>query len=183
MAAWPDQVFVDGDQLDQVAAGVTPGAGQFAVDYHAQTLTIGSDPYGHNVRASDLDHAFVVGGTVTLRGFGVRRYATPLPQIGTIFFGGSSGGDVVENLVIVDNATQGLGISVQNCVVDHVTTNANGMTGMMANRSDNLTIQNSVLDGNNTEHFNSAPSAGGMKLGRSNGVLIRNNEVSHNLGI
>jgi parallel beta-helix repeat protein len=184
MAAWPDQMFVDGDPIAQVGAGVTPGAGQFAVDYQAQTLTIGSDPTGHSIRASDLQQAFVVAGTVTLRGFGVRRYATSLPQIGTIFFGGTHGGnDVVQNVVIYDNATQGLGIGVPNCVIDHVTTNRNGMTGMMANQADNLTIQNSVLDRNNTEHFNSSPSAGGMKIGRTNGVVIRNNEVEDNLGI
>jgi hypothetical protein len=183
MAAWPDQIFVDGDPLAQVRAGVTPGAGQFAVDYNAHTLTLGSDPTGHAVRASDLSQAFVVAGTVTLRGFGVRRYATSLPQIGTIFFGGSTGGDVVQNVVIYDNATQGLGIGVPNCLIDNVTTNRNGMTGMMANRADNLTIENSVLDRNNTEHFNSAPSAGGMKIGRTNGVVIRNNEVVDNFGI
>jgi parallel beta-helix repeat protein len=183
MAAWPDQMFVDGSQLDQVAAGTTPGPGQFAVDYNADTLTIGSDPSGHSVRASDLEKAFTVAGSVTMRGFGVRRYATPLPDIGTVFLGGSMGGNLLQNLVVEDNATQGVGVSVSRTTVDHVTTNDNGMTGLMANTSNNLVVENSVLDGNNTQHFNSAPSAGGMKIGRTNGVIIKNNEVEHNIGI
>jgi parallel beta-helix repeat protein len=181
MAAHPDQVFLDGASLAQVAAGTTPKAGQFAVDYAAHTITIGSDPTGHALRASDLDHAFVVGGTVTLRGFGVRRYATPLPQIGTVFLGGSVGGNLLQNLDVEDNATQGIGISVQNTTIDHVTTAANGMSGMMANTSNGLVVENSLLTGNNTEHFNSQPSAAGIKIGRSANIVIRNNDVIDNI--
>jgi len=181
MAAHPDQVFMDGAQLAQVAAGTTPKAGQFAVDYTAHTITIGSDPTGHAMRATDLDHLMVVAGSVTLKGFGVRRYATPLPDIGTIFFGGTAGHDTVENVVVQDTATQGIGISVHDVTINHVTSSANGMSGMMANTSDNLLIQNSLVSGNNTEHFNSEPSAAGMKIGRSNGVIIRNNDVLDNI--
>lgn len=182
MAAYPDQVFLDGTQLTQVPAGTTPQPGQFAVDYAAKTITIGSNPAGHELRASDLATAFIVGGQVTLRGFGIRRYATPLPAMGTVFLGGDVGGDVLENLVVEDNATQGVAAGVGNGRFNHLTLANNGLAGFMANRADGTTIENSVLTGNNTQHFNSAPNAAGMKIGRTNGLVVRDNDVTDNPG-
>ncbi|MCW2656634.1 MAG: hypothetical protein JWR06_827 [Jatrophihabitans sp.] len=183
MAAYPDQLFVDGKQLAQVAASSTPGPGQFAVDYSARTLTIGTDPAGHAVRASDLAQAFVVAGRVTLRGIGVRRYATALSQIATVYLGGSLGGDAVENVVVSDNAGQGLSIASPNIVVDHVTAAANGMTGLHSNNGSGSVIENSLITGNNTEHFNPQPASGGIKITRANGFVIRNNDVVGNLAV
>jgi hypothetical protein len=182
LAAAPDQTFVDGQQLQQVLAG--PGPGQFAVNYSSRTITVGSNPNGHAIRASNLTQAIVVSaGNVTLRGFGVRNYATPLPQIGTVFLGGSSGGCAVQNVVIQDNATQGLSIDAPNTMVDHVTATNNGMTGIHANGADHSTVQNSVVTGNNTQHFNPAPSAAGIKFTRLDGFTVRNNDVQNNANV
>jgi parallel beta-helix repeat protein len=183
MAAYPDQMFVDGRQLDQVASSVVPGPGQFAVDYAAKTLTMGSDPTGHEVRASDLAQAFVVAGRVTLRGLGVHRYATSLPQIGTVYFGGTPGFDVAENVVIADNATQGLSMGTHDVVVSHVTAINNGMTGIHSNNGTGGVVADSLITGNNTQHFNPAPSAGGMKITRATKFTIRNNDVLNNVGV
>lgn len=182
MAAHPDQVFLDGKQLAQVASGTTPQAGQFAIDYAAKTITIGSNPNGHELRASDLGRAFVVGGKVTLQGFGIRRYATSLPDMGAVFLGGSVGGNVLENLVVEDIATQGIAACVGGGTFNHLTLAGNGMTGFMANRADGTTIENSVLSGNNTEDFNVQPNAAGMKIGRTNGLVVRDNDVTNNRG-
>lgn len=183
MAAHPDQVFLDGKQLAQVAAGTTPGAGQFAVNYSARTITVGTDPAGHAMRASDLSQAFVVSGRVKLLGVGVRRYATSLPQIGTVYLGGSVGGDVLENVVIQDNAGQGLSLGTTGCTVNRVSALDNGMTGIHSNRGSGSVIENSLISGNNTQHFNAAPSAGGIKITRVDGFTIRHNEVTHNLDV
>lgn len=182
LAAYPDQVFADGVQYDQVAAN--PGPNQFSVDYTAHTITVGSNPAGKQIRASNLQQAFVVAaGHVTLRGFGVRRYATSLPLMGTVFFGGSVGYDLVQNLVIRDNATQGLSVGTTNVTVDHVESSANGMTGMHASHANGLVIEHSLITGNNTQHFNSGPSAAGIKVGRMDGVTIDSNYVHDNIGI
>ena len=182
MAAAPDQLFMDGTQLQQVAAN--PKAGQFAVNYSTSAITLGSDPGGHAMRASNLTQAFVVAGAhTTLRGFGVRDYATPLPLMGTLFFGGSVGGSTLQNLVIQDNASQGLSIDAPNETVDHVTVDRNGMTGIHANTAGGSVLQNSVIDANNTQHFNAAPSAAGIKISRLDGFTVRNNEVANNLDI
>jgi polyferredoxin len=52
-------VFVNGNPLIQVASPSQVGPGQFAVDYSAQTITIGTDPTGQEVRASDLKQVCV----------------------------------------------------------------------------------------------------------------------------
>jgi hypothetical protein len=183
MAAHPDQVFIDGRALRQVADGATPGPDEFSVNQTAHTLSIGSNPSGHSVRASDLAQAFVVAGRITLRGVGVRGYATSLPQIGTIYLGGSVGGDVLENVVVSDNATQGISASARNCLLAHVTAQDNGMSGIHSNHGSGLVVTDSLMTGNNTEHFNAAPSAGGIKVTNADGVTIRNNLISENLGI
>jgi parallel beta-helix repeat protein len=180
MAAWPDQVFINGAKLAQVAAGSSVGAGQFSVNYSAKTLTIGSDPTGKEVRSSDLVKALTASATnVTLQGFGVRRYGTPLPQMGTVsLYGGSN---TARNLVVSDNATQGISMMHSYNIVDHVTSTGNGMTGIHGNQADGSVIKNSFISGNNAEHFNASPSAAGMKITRTLGFTISNNTVTNNL--
>ena len=176
MAAWPDQVFINGVGLKQVRSAAQVGPGTFFVNYSARTLTIGTDPTGHEVRASDIERAFYVAAhAVTLRGFGVRRYATPLPQLGAVLLYG--GGDVAQNLVVTGNATQGLSFSGVGNLADHVTAADNGMVGIHANMADSFTIQNSLIAHNNVEHFNPSPSAAGVKITRSRGVTIRDSVV------
>lgn len=179
MAPWPDQVFVDGRQLRQVASSAGVGPGQFAVDYAAKTITIGDNPEGREVRASDLAQALNVNSAgSSLRGFGVRRYGTPLPALGTVRLAGGS--NTARDLVIADNATQGLSFQNSNNAVDHITVSGNGMTGIHANNADQLQITNSVIRGNNTEQFNPSTSAGGIKITQTRGVTVSNNDISGN---
>jgi hypothetical protein len=180
MAAWPDQVFLAGQQLQQVSSASQVVAGKFAVDYAAQTITIGSNPSGKEVRSSDLEQAvYVLAPGVTLQGFGVHRYGTPLPLLGTIRMAG--GNDLARDLVISDNATQGLSFRNSGNKADHVSSVDNGMTGIHGNNADHLTITNSVVSGNNSEHFNESPSSGGIKVTRSRTVAVTNSDLSANL--
>ena len=185
MAAHPDEVFMDGAQLKQVASN--PAAGQFAVDYSAQTITIGSDPNGHALRASDLSQAFVIGaGYVTLRGFGVENYATPLPLMGAIYQGGSVGHGTFENLVIENNATIGLSTTQPGNLISHVTADYNGMSGMQVGTNTygqdgaGETVTESELNDNDTEGFVGGPATGALKVGRISGIAITNNVVENN---
>lgn len=182
MAAWADQVLADGKQLEQVAG--TPGEGEFSVDYARQTITVGSDPTDKAMRASNLAQAFVIGaGNVTLRGFGVRNYATSLPSMGTIYLGGDTGNFLLQDLVVSGNSTQGISGYSKNIRIDHVDAYGNGMTGIHATKSTNMVISNSDISGNNAEHFNSGPASAGIKVGRMNGFTATNNWVHDNVGI
>ena len=180
LAAHPDQVFRDGTLLQLVSG--TPGPGQFAVANNQ--LIVGEDPTGHQLQASDLQTAFVIAGQVTMRGFGVERYATSMPQLGAIYEGGSTGNSTFQNLVVDDNAMIGINLSKSGNLIDHVTTNNNGMSGVEIGTGGplltNETVQYSQMSGNNTHHFNAAPSAGGIKVGTVNGLLIKGNNVTGN---
>jgi parallel beta-helix repeat protein len=173
MAAWPDMVFVDGKSLVQVSSAATPGPGQFKVDYAANSLTIGSDPTGHEVRGSDLPIAITLAATdQQLRGVGVRRYATSLPDMGTVrLFGGN---DALTDVYVADNATEGVSVYKSGSRLTRITTTRNGMTGIHANQADGLVIDGAMTDHNNTEHFMHSPAAGGMKITRTNGVVVKN---------
>ena len=57
MAAHPDQIFIDGAPVAQVATRAQVGPGKFYVDYATDELVLGSDPTGKQVRASDLGGA------------------------------------------------------------------------------------------------------------------------------
>ena len=86
LANAPDQVFVDGAPLTQVAKAAQVGAKSFFVDYTAHQLVIGINPAGHTIEASTktvglhLEHA---AGTI-VRGIQFDEYATPASTHGAV---------------------------------------------------------------------------------------------------
>jgi parallel beta-helix repeat protein len=179
LAGYRDQLFLDGIPLRQVRTAGDVTAGTFAVDYARDELILGSDPSGHEVRASNLEQAVRSGGPgVVVRGIGVRGYATPAQVQGTVLLAGS--GSRVENVVISDNAMMGLSLIGRDSTADHVTVTTNGVLGIHADMADGLSITNSVVRGNNSEHFNEMPEAAGMKITRTRGLTVANNDVQDN---
>jgi parallel beta-helix repeat protein len=181
MAAHPDQVWIDDEPLQQVASVEQVTADSFFVDYSADRLYIGRDPAGREVRASDLVDAIAIrsNGSV-VRGIGVHRYATPLPEIATVK---ADAEDVtLENMVVSDNATAGVSITQANCTVRNVSSVRNGMLGFHVSYADGTTLSEVLAEGNNTEHFKQAPVAGGIKIGRSRGVSAADSAFVANEG-
>jgi len=176
LAAWPDQAYVNGTQLKQVAPSAVV-AGTFAVDYTNKRLIIGEDPAGKDIRAADLEQAIEtqVPG-VTIRGIGFRRYANPIMANGLIRV--AKDNSRVENVRIDDAATIGLSIS-GNVKVNRVTINRAGMVAYMGHYADNSAITNSVASNNNYENFNNLPEAGGIKYTSSRFVTIQGNVVAN----
>ncbi len=181
MAAHPDQVFMDGKQMTQVGSLDEVVDGTFYVDYDTDKLYVGSDPTDHMMRASDLKEALTTYGPGTvLRGFGIRRYATPVSALGTLDIG--SDNSHLANLVVSDNASQGIRLRGANITAYRVTSERNGLNGIQANISDNLRILNALVQDNNDQHFNFAPVAAGIKVTSSQRVIIANSNVDDNYG-
>jgi hypothetical protein len=184
-AAWPEQVFVDGAAQRQVASRGAVTAGTFYVDTGAHRLYVGSNPSGHEVRASVLRIGLTISGAGSVvRGIGVQRYATPVPDKGALR---STAPDVVlENVVVRDNATQGVFVGATNGGVRntlrHVTVEGNGLLGIEAAYADGLVLDGLRAVGNNTQHFNRAPVSGGVKICSSRGLTVRNGLFSDNDG-
>ncbi|MGY1773479.1 right-handed parallel beta-helix repeat-containing protein [Blastococcus sp. SYSU D00813] len=185
LAAHPDMLFVDGVAQRQVAGRAEVVPGTFAVDEARDRLWLGTDPTGRAVRASDLDVALtVLGAGSTVRGLGFRGYATSVPQKGTVRV--TARGVTVEDVVVSDNATQGLFVGGrgqgEDVVVRDVTVERNGLIGLESSYADGLLVDGLRAVGNNTERFNAAPVSGGAKLGRARGLTVRDSVFADNLG-
>nr|WP_256336389.1 right-handed parallel beta-helix repeat-containing protein [Arthrobacter sp. ov407] len=74
----------------------------------------------------------------------------------------------------------GLAIHNNDSVAERVTVQRNGMLGMGVNAAYGLVIRDSIVTFNNTAGFKPAPVAGGIKVTRSRGVTIVNNDTSNN---
>jgi hypothetical protein len=185
MAAYPDQVWIDGNAQRQVGSRNAVVPGTFFVDTANHRLYLGTNPSGHAVRASDLSAGLDIwGGGSVVRGIGVQRYATSVPEKGTVLV---MAPDVtLENVVVRDNATQGMFVGGMNLgsrgALRHVTLERNGMLGVEASYSDGLVVDGIRVVGNNTEHFNLAPVSGGMKISRARGLTFTGSVFSDNLG-
>ncbi|MEV8252730.1 right-handed parallel beta-helix repeat-containing protein [Rhodoglobus sp. NPDC076762] len=179
LAAHPDQLWLDDAPLTQVGSQDEVTASSFFHDESAGVLYLGADPSGQTVRASTLQRALSIRAEgSTIRGIGVRRFAPSVPDFGAVTV--ERPGVTIENVVITESATTGLFITAANTTIRQVTVTESGMVGVAANYADNLLIDGLKASGNNTEWFNRAPVAGGLKLTRSRTVEIRNSDFSDN---
>lgn len=179
MAAHPDQVFIAGIGQAQVGSLGQVKPGTFFVDYSTNRLYLGSNPAGKDVRASDVVKAFQVVGTGSiLRGFGIRRYAPSVPDMGAVSVYRPN--VTVENVDIEDVSTQCLNTSAANVTLRNLTARNCGLMGVQANESDNLLIDQVLAEHDNSEHFNGAPAAGGIKVTRSRGISVINSDLVNN---
>lgn len=181
MAAHPDQVWVGGVQLDEVASRDLVKAGTFYVDDARSQLVIGSDPTGKSVEASTLTQALSIRSVGTVvKGIGVRRYATSVPQMGTVTVAAA---DVsLTDVTVRDNSTTGLYSWSSRTTLTRVSVLDNGMLGFGASTADGLTVTQMLSRGNNAEQFNRAPVSGAMKIGRSRDVTVVDSAFVGNTG-
>lgn len=179
-AGYPDQVWINGAPLTQVTSPAQVKANTFYVDRSAKRLVIGSDPSGRTVEASTLQKGIEVFAEGTqLLGFGVRRYATNVAQLGTV--GVRVKNAVVKDLIVTDNATIGLVVRNTGHLLENVTVSNNGLQGIGANKADNLTIRNASVTKNNVQRFKSEPVAAGSKISASNNVRIESSLFADNI--
>lgn len=181
MASHPDQVWIDGVAQRQVASAGAVTAGAFYVDYASSRLYLGTNPTGKNVQASSLAQAINIRSNGSaLKGLGVRRYAPSVPHMGAVTL--ERPGNAIENVVISDNATTGLAVSATDVSVTNVTVARNGMLGATATYADRLKVTGVEAVGNNVEHFNTSPVAGGFKIARSRTIAVTASQFRSNLG-
>ena len=181
MASHPEVLTIDGLPQRQVASlsQVVPGA--FFVDTIAHRLYIGSNPSGHQVRSATLTKAMSLHGAgTTVRGVGIRDYATSVWMMGAVTI--EAPGTRLENVVVYDTASTGVFVGATSATLQSVTIARNGLMGIGANYADGLTLNNVLSAQNNSEHFNSAPVSGGLKATKTRGLTIRNSAFLRNYG-
>lgn len=186
MAAHPDQVWVDDEPQTQVGSLDEVRSGTFFVDRDDQRLHLGTDPTGRSVRASTLQLGLtVLSKNSVVRGIGIRRYAPSVPDMGAVRLFGADG-STLENVVVTESATTGLtvGLATTRAPVrlTAVTASGNGLMGIGVNRVQGLVADRLLVEDNNREHFNPAPSAGGMKLTNALDVTVSRSRFADNDG-
>ena len=181
-AGLSDQVFYDGNPLTQIADSAAPSAGQFSVNYGNNTITIGSNPAGHEVRVSDLRYLVVASQKISWKGVGVRRYAPDKTgDVGAPFYyGGSSAGSLFENVVVRQSAIAGMALNKPNMTVRYCTLEDNMHAGMGGSYCDGLLVDSCVMQNNNQGKFKAQPTTAGIKVTDCLGAIVRNCYVVDN---
>ena len=181
MAAHPDQLWVGETEQQQVASLSQVRPGTFFVDDANDRLYLGTSPAGRSVRASDIAKAISIRGAgSSVRGIGVRRFAPSVPHMGAVTV--EAPGVSLSAMKILDNATTGLHVSARDATLTNLTITGNGMLGAGATYADGLRMTGLRVTRNNTERFNYAPVAGGVKVDRTRGIRVRNSFFHRNAG-
>jgi hypothetical protein len=179
MAAHPDQVFVGGHSLRQVASLGAVRHGRFYVDYASNKLYVGTRPTGRDVRASTLPKAMSIRSTgVTVDGINVRGFAPSVPNMGAITV--ERPHVLLRHMIVRDMSTTGAFMMSSDDQLRHVTFRHNGLMGFMATHATGLRVDHVSAINNNTELFNQSPAAGGAKIGRTTDVRVTHSRFSHN---
>lgn len=200
----PQMLFRNGKQLTQVSSRskVTSNS-KFYYDWKNRTLHVRFKPSASNVvEATQYAQAMALykPNDFSIKGIGFRRYATN--QIHNATAGAvllNLGKNVlVENSVFIENAGNGLqSWQTANLTIRRSVLSSNGANGLNydgnwrarnggATPADDILIEYSRLDGNNTDRYgvNCTWSCGaaGAKLTGSYGMVVRYNSFSRNAG-
>ncbi|CAN5778970.1 hypothetical protein BH23CHL7_BH23CHL7_06600 [soil metagenome] len=171
---WPEQVFVDGDPLLQVATGSTPAAGEFALDAERRVVLV-DDPTGREVEVTTRRFWFVPEADgITIEGFRM-RHAANHPQQGAITDGGYS--VWVRHSVMSDAHGAVISMIGRGGIVDNEIFNG----GQLGIHHGGSLVQGNRVHGNNTEDFSTAWEAGGLKSVHGD-MVIDGNEFFDNGG-
>jgi hypothetical protein len=182
---WPEQVFVDGKQLEPVAPGGQPGAGQFAlVGGGDRRVRLGQDPRGRTVEVSTRPRWIVTAADgVTIRGM-IMRHAGNGHASGAISNDGRSDWTLADSVLSeahAANVSLDHGVNVR--VVGNDISRA-GLGGVYGQRVDGGgLVQGNVIHDNRTALFSHDWGAAGLKLADVDGFVIDGNEVAANDGV
>ncbi len=194
MALDPQMVFINGAYVHEVASLAEATGNNFYYDWANKRIYIGTNPSGKTVELAARPMVFMLhtSGPSTVRGLGFTRFASHVyaNNPGVIY---SAGTQTIENSVFTKNAGSVLMLDrPSNAVYNRLVIVGNGGAGISGNGSrasggtDNVTIQNSVISGNNTELFwtycRLSCGAAGIKLNNMIGYTIKNNIIQDNKG-
>lgn len=182
VAGYPDQVFVDGRQLDQVLRLVDVGPGTFFHDTDADQLWLGDDPSASLVEASRATFAFEfrsAGGSL-LENVTVRRFATEARDMAAVR--AYTDDMTIRGVEVASNARMGLSVIGEGVRITDSRFVDNGYLGVHAERASSFVLERSAVLRNNREDFDPFHSGAGIKITRSEGVTIRESDISRNRG-
>jgi hypothetical protein len=154
-------------------------SGQFYFDYAKGRIYLIDDPTGHKIEATIAAFAFESSASnVLIKNLIIEKYAS-VAQSGAIDARGAVGW-IIENCEIRLNSgagiASGVGSRISGCNIHD-----NGQIGIAGGGRDIL-IENNRIWANNLNGFSARWEAGGVKIARGDGVVIRGNDVHDNFG-
>ncbi|OHV39876.1 MULTISPECIES: right-handed parallel beta-helix repeat-containing protein [Pseudofrankia] len=190
LAGSPNQVFVNGKALKEVAGDAQLDSGSFYV-MDDGTVVIGTDPAGVTVQISVRWKAIQFDGGASgsvVRGIGVRGYAPvwiESQQLAAVIL--NAPGVRFTGNVLTDVAGTALAVTRPGAVVTGNVVIRNGLRGMVANRADGLVVTGNRFDLNNTAGFATTTCGAvcviaGLKITRTRGLTVKGNSFSNNDG-
>jgi mannuronan 5-epimerase len=180
-AGYPEQLFLDGKSLEQVARLEDLGPGAFYADAESGTYVIRDNPTKADVEISVHNNAVTLWsgaeGSI-VRGVGFAHYS-PVAEPGHGAMVKVDAQDVVlENNTFLGSAVKAVSVFAKNVVVKENVFSSNGMMGLSAWNADKLAVSGNRFVRNNREHFavtGSVSEAAGAKITFSQDVIIENN--------
>lgn len=177
----PGKFFVQG--------ALRGGTGSDKMVWNATRLFIGNNPASYaEVRVSNKTVAITIAGTtnlganVTLKGFGIRRYAPSNCDGAAVKFRRTNG--IAENLTVLDISAVSmdgfLGTRAGPTTWRHVTIQRAGLNCAHFQQADRIVIEDSVMEYANTHNWMMAPAAGGIKITSCIGVTIKRSKFNNN---
>jgi Right handed beta helix region len=177
LCQYTNTVYMDDRPMKRVGSRDLVGPGRFWTDHDANSIWIGDDPTDRRIEVARAPAAIAGGAKdVVVQGFVVEKFANPA-QRGAIHFDG--GGWRIERNDV--RANHGMGIYAIGGQVLHNHIHHNGQLGL-GGSGDDLLVEGNQIDHNNTAGFSPLWEAGGTKFVRTDGLVIRGNNVHDNMG-
>ncbi len=178
--AWPEQVFLDGVELLQVATGTVPASGQFALDGSRHVL-LADNPTGRVVEVTTRVR-WIEGAAsnVTIQGFTMQHAASGALDGGISLGATSTGWTVQDNHLLHTHGGvlwggYGSGHRILRNEIAY-----GGVFGIIDTGADAL-VQGNDIHHNHTEFYNCGWGCGGLKMTQT-GLVFDANTVHDNQG-
>ncbi len=191
-ACWPDMIFVDGVQQEQVTSKAAVTAGKFFVEgamtgtgkwFAATKVWIGTNPAGKAVRYAARTKVLTVKGAgFTLRGVGIRRFATTMPSFGALYVEGAD--FTAEHCHLEDMAAFAIHADTYS---DRLTLRRNTIrrisnTALQTNGSYDLLVEDNIFDDTCRGGWNwDAPGSGAIKVTRHQRATADRGTIRRNI--
>lgn len=177
-----DQCWIDGVRQTAIADATTPSAGQFSVNQSADTLTIATNPSGKTVRVSEATNLLLATSRLYLYGVGIRRYSPQaIEWAGAAIYSADQNkiaGTIIENCHFDEIGVTAINLADNTTITIRSNTITNcGHSGIQAGGGAGL-ITNNLIQHINHKRWNPEPTTGGMKIGRSDYMVITHNYVT-----
>ncbi len=189
-AGWPEQVFVDGVEQDQIDGSGTPQPGQFKLADRGsdRRVVLGTNPAGHSVEVTTRAAWMVVKASdITVRGMTMKHAGSNYQHGGLDVYG--------QDRFVLESSDLSYAHAANVAVyygVDHRLSGNHihhgGNVGIDAGADfygapvSGFTVEDNELDHNNTQGFNPGWHAGALKATVRSNAIFRRNDVHDNTG-